>query len=760
MMIGELYIDGVLVDVSENTSVALTINSNLFGDVSKIASNNTYTIKLPRTAKNEGIFFGAARVQHGGADARITHTARYIVDGVPVIDNGVAQLLTATDEFEMSISWGVASSMKMLLEGDVTLRSLSSTASLTFNVENSPEDYTTAMTRGYFYAGYDPFFTEVFSDWLYFNTIENIDIPTEMVTFQSGKVLTGAIGERLTMSIAPSAGHECAIVPFWLGCSVRLQSLVGTADAHSWAVVDELYNVIYVGEENTALFYLFAPTRAAWLIINKETGTGQSEVTRTTIYSPTNSVGGAFGVALRNDYILPSVSVKWIFEQLQADYGMSVDFGTSQSFVESLVVPLVNMDGTQGNSAVFFGEFDSSTSLGNKSLTIYINDSIMTETTGQSVSTLHVQNDCSVSLDVNVKCSRDVSRYTSDSSIFFDSATYMIVHVAPFGDADNENTFQIGMNGVEYWEQKDIDTGRVYRVIAGTGSVDLKAGDEVTFELKNDNISSLFDFAMTGGFVRVIADMGDKVARGEQFPIVKNLPDIKVADLIKYLCAVTGTYATQTGGGVLQCVEYGSMSAANAVDWSDKVSTIIIPDETSWSVSGWAQRNKWKYKSDEGQTENHDGVLALSGNLEGERDVIEFPFAASEGNNIPVFTRPQMYTSRNTDSTARSGDGLPTFKGCEPRIMVGYADAGNKMQLTFDGLDMQQIIDDKYVALQTALQAATVIKVKAALSVVDIMSFDEKKLVYLRQFASYFAVQKIEVNIGEVATLTLLRVII
>jgi hypothetical protein len=40
------------------------------------------------------------------------------------------------------------------------------------------------------------------------------------------------------------------------------------------------------------------------------------------------------------------------------------------------------------------------------------------------------------------------------------------------------------------------------------------------------------------------------------------------------------------------------------------------------------------------------------------------------------------------------------------------------------------------------------------------MSFDEKKLVYLRQFASYFAVQKIEVNIGEVATLTLLRVVL
>jgi DNA mismatch repair protein MutL len=45
----QLYIDGVLMDLPESTDVVLDIKSNLFRDVTKMTSNYTYTIQLPRT---------------------------------------------------------------------------------------------------------------------------------------------------------------------------------------------------------------------------------------------------------------------------------------------------------------------------------------------------------------------------------------------------------------------------------------------------------------------------------------------------------------------------------------------------------------------------------------------------------------------------------------------------------------------------------------------------------------------------------------
>ena len=51
MIRDELYINGDKVDVGD-TDISLNYKSNLLTDISKIVSNNSYTIKLPKTAKN------------------------------------------------------------------------------------------------------------------------------------------------------------------------------------------------------------------------------------------------------------------------------------------------------------------------------------------------------------------------------------------------------------------------------------------------------------------------------------------------------------------------------------------------------------------------------------------------------------------------------------------------------------------------------------------------------------------------------------
>ena len=61
----QLYIDGVLMDLPENTDVVLDIKSNLFRDVTKMTSNYTYTIQLPLTVHNLSVLQQADRPKSG-----------------------------------------------------------------------------------------------------------------------------------------------------------------------------------------------------------------------------------------------------------------------------------------------------------------------------------------------------------------------------------------------------------------------------------------------------------------------------------------------------------------------------------------------------------------------------------------------------------------------------------------------------------------------------------------------------------------------
>ena len=65
-MTQELYIDGKKVDLG-NSKITLKYISNLFGDITKIAANRSYTIQLPRTDVNEAIFGYTSMVEIGRA---------------------------------------------------------------------------------------------------------------------------------------------------------------------------------------------------------------------------------------------------------------------------------------------------------------------------------------------------------------------------------------------------------------------------------------------------------------------------------------------------------------------------------------------------------------------------------------------------------------------------------------------------------------------------------------------------------------------
>ena len=120
----QLYIDGELVDLDEDTQITLNIKSNLFTDLSKIVSNNSYTIKLPKTVRNQRI------IEHADLPAcdtdypREYHQARYFRNGIEIIPDGKAVLMSCAGTLDVALTWGNVSLMESITEGDKTLNDL------------------------------------------------------------------------------------------------------------------------------------------------------------------------------------------------------------------------------------------------------------------------------------------------------------------------------------------------------------------------------------------------------------------------------------------------------------------------------------------------------------------------------------------------------------------------------------------------------------------------------------------------------------
>ena len=116
-MTDELYIDGLKCDMGADSGITLEYKSNLLSDISKIVSNYSYTIKLPATSRNKRIIKGANIVSANTQFPYIPHSAKVIRDGVEIVMDANAILLSASQEtIEIALSWGNTVAFQQLAE--------------------------------------------------------------------------------------------------------------------------------------------------------------------------------------------------------------------------------------------------------------------------------------------------------------------------------------------------------------------------------------------------------------------------------------------------------------------------------------------------------------------------------------------------------------------------------------------------------------------------------------------------------------------
>ena len=109
-----LFIDNKAMDINESTNITLNFRSNIFSDVSKITSNNTYSIKLPLTVNNCHVINYAHLPSHSAQYARINHKGRYLRNGIEIIPDASVILIEISETIDIAMTWGNVSKLSLI----------------------------------------------------------------------------------------------------------------------------------------------------------------------------------------------------------------------------------------------------------------------------------------------------------------------------------------------------------------------------------------------------------------------------------------------------------------------------------------------------------------------------------------------------------------------------------------------------------------------------------------------------------------------
>lgn len=559
------------------------------------------------------------------------------------------------------------------------------------------------------------------------------------------------------------------------------------------------YSVKYTSESEPINVDLQASATAEWLIINaiKEYSTGTTVLIKSRTENrarASSESGGSFGgggtfAYLTKGAIQPSVTVQYILDLVTAQTGVA--FGWSKQAKETikgLAVPLITRKvDAQTVVGSFEGTFFATTDLG---ILDFQPTSLSEVFDGLELATrysqLNVKIACTMIFDVQMNWSWDASKVdpalhrswsyggaTQMQGVYTYPPCYIEIKVVSVHTSDQEEseytkTYIAGRTSdVEDVDPTVSDTsdqlvgGRFIHLVAGRGEIELEEGDIVTFEMKHPKNKRLNGLRCYNGRLSASIKQSDEVPYGGNFPVGKNLPDIKVTDFLKCICILTSTFPSQRfTSGTLAFADIATLweAKAQAVDWTKE----LIPSEasnhprqTDFSVEEYCQHNIYKWKEDDTVYQLHDADMTVDNKtLEYTQDVCTLPFAATDGNRIPIYEwESKQYTFGRTTTTVQTAT---KYKACKDRIVnLVKSDTGNAA-LAFN-IDLQNIFDNKLEKLRKTVANPHQITERFNLSDLEILNFDETKPVYLAQYGAYFAVLEIKTTSSGYSEVTMIE---
>jgi hypothetical protein len=109
----ELYIDDILIELDSKFNLPLVYQSPVFTDISKIQSNYSLTVRLPKTTNNLRAIKNCQMPDNTTPFPYKNHAVEVFRNGISIIQNGTMILFSISDSIEISISFGKIDAYKL-----------------------------------------------------------------------------------------------------------------------------------------------------------------------------------------------------------------------------------------------------------------------------------------------------------------------------------------------------------------------------------------------------------------------------------------------------------------------------------------------------------------------------------------------------------------------------------------------------------------------------------------------------------------------
>ena len=148
-MTRELIIEGQHVDLAPDTDITLEYVSNILSDPGKISLSHSYTVKLPKTARNARVLDLPDSPGHESGMSRRFLTAQYFRNGVDLLGETQAYLLSSKpDSYEVALIWNTLPELQALSQSKLTLNDLKGLGTLTWIGSNGQTPDYLGMQSG------------------------------------------------------------------------------------------------------------------------------------------------------------------------------------------------------------------------------------------------------------------------------------------------------------------------------------------------------------------------------------------------------------------------------------------------------------------------------------------------------------------------------------------------------------------------------------------------------------------------------------
>lgn len=429
-----------------------------------------------------------------------------------------------------------------------------------------------------------------------------------------------------------------------------------------------------------------------------------------------------------NAWYHPTIDVRWVVNKIAEAYGVTIDFSEVEEILD-VRMPLLRRNGVK--SGLLSANITGSTSLDYYDHNHVIYDGSFLEKVvldNEVFETDYINTKFTVSGSVAITLTNNTTTASSLYLALFEpigsdwQVRQVLMEVLPFETrtVDGVTTAYYNFNELEseYTEMK----GRVGLCFLPYGNV---SGVVVASHENKVNTKE--------------AGSGLENNNEGYFYIVPNLPEVKVVDFLKGICAVAGAYATVEGKTITLKSRDGIVNSVQ--EWKHKK---IEDVGLSFSVSDVAQKNVFKYKDGEvfsGSFKVDDETLPW------EATLVELPFS-----EVKIGARSNLHFPLYS----YDNEGKQTFSEDKGAYICTSLEDGKAYYLTVDGLKWSQLLEKYYQTYIKMVSEAKVKTCKFRLSPLDLMGLDMNKCVY--DDGALWAIETIKTKSGDVCDVELIKV--